>query len=69
MVAIGGHVLELYKYYKITLQVNRNIETTSLVKIIVEYEKHDDKVPPPNKYFNFLVHVVKDIDAHLLALA
>ncbi|XP_021642474.2 MLP-like protein 329 [Hevea brasiliensis] len=63
--AVEGHVLEQYKSYKAILRV---IPTGDggLVKICVEYEKLKADDPPPSKYLDILVSVVKDVDAHLV---
>jgi hypothetical protein len=36
------------------------------VKVIVDYEKLTSDVPAPDKYLDFVVSLVKDIDAHIL---
>ncbi|KAF2316804.1 hypothetical protein GH714_042145 [Hevea brasiliensis] len=63
--AVEGHVLEQYKSYKAILQVIPKGDG-GLVKICVEYEKLKADDPPPSKYLDILVSVVKDVDAHLV---
>ncbi|PRQ40948.1 putative START-like domain-containing protein [Rosa chinensis] len=66
--ALEGHVLEQYKNYNSIIQVTpKSDEGSNLVKITVEYEKLNEGDQPPNKYLRFLVNVMKDIDAHLIA--
>ncbi|XP_038706136.1 MLP-like protein 329 [Tripterygium wilfordii] len=61
LVAVEGHCLDLYKTYKIIVDVNPGV-----VKITIEYEKRTVDTPAPNHYLQFLVNIVKDIDAHIL---
>ena len=63
--ALEGHCLDDYKTYKVIVEVIPKSEGSS-VKITIDYEKHHQDIPPPNKYLNFLVHLIKDIDAHLI---
>ncbi|KAJ9153087.1 hypothetical protein P3X46_026571 [Hevea brasiliensis] len=62
---VEGHVLEQYKSYKAILQVIPKGDG-GLVKICVECEKLKADDPPPSKYLDILVSVVKDVDAHLV---
>ncbi|KAJ7942966.1 MLP protein [Quillaja saponaria] len=65
--AVEGHVLDLYKKYKVNFKVTpKTSGEGGLVKITVEYEKKNDSIPDPNKYLQFAIHVVQDIDAHLI---
>jgi hypothetical protein len=63
LIAVGGHVLEQYKSYKITLKTVSMAEG-GVVKILLDYEKLKPDDPPPNKYLDFVINVVKDIDEH-----
>ncbi|KAH8500620.1 hypothetical protein Peur_042456 [Populus x canadensis] len=65
LIAVGGHVLEQYKSYKITLKTVSMAEG-GVVKILLDYEKLKPDDPPPNKYLDFVIKVVKDIDEHLV---
>ncbi|XP_059448550.1 MLP-like protein 43 [Corylus avellana] len=65
LTALEGHCLNLYKSYKIIFQVTPMTEGGS-VKITVEYEKLSENIPPPNKYLDLIVNLVKDLDAHIL---
>ncbi|OWM83507.1 MLP-like protein 329 [Punica granatum] len=66
MVALGGHILEQYKSYKIVYNVFPN-EGDKLVvlKIKLVYEKFKETDPDPNNYLRFLVSVFKDLDNYL----
>lgn len=65
LIGLEGHAMELYKSYKMICQVIPRTEG-GLVKFTLEYEKHNDTTPAPTKYLNFLIHLIKDVDAHLL---
>jgi hypothetical protein len=65
LTALEGHCLNLYKNYKIIFQVTPKTEGGS-VKITLEYEKLNENIPPPNKYLDLVVNLVKDLDAHIL---
>jgi len=60
-VAVGGNVLELYKNYKAIV----NVENGNL-KLRIEYEKLNDDTPPPKKYQQFIVNIVRDLDGNLV---
>ncbi|KAJ1425401.1 START-like domain superfamily [Sesbania bispinosa] len=60
-VAVGGNVLELYKSYKAIVKVENGI-----LKLRLEYEKLYDNTPPPKKYQQFIINIVRDIDANLV---
>ncbi|CAH2080675.1 unnamed protein product [Thlaspi arvense] len=62
----GSTVLELYKSYKIIYQLFDK-EGTTIVIIIIVYEKRNKDVPPPHKYMNFGKSLIKDIDASLVS--
>lgn len=64
--AIEGDLLDHYKSYKCKLHVTPKPEGKCLVNINVDYEKLNENVPPPKKYLDYVVGVVKDIDAHLV---
>ena len=67
MEAVEGHVLEKYKKYKAMFQViDKEKGGGELVKVSVEYEKHNEADEPPNQYLDFAVAVIRDIDAHLV---
>jgi hypothetical protein len=65
LTALDGHCLNLYKSYKIIFQVTPKSEGGS-VKIILDYEKLNGNIPPPNKYLDLIVNLSKDLDAHIL---
>lgn len=65
LIAVEGHVLELYKSYKNHLQFVSKHDGDDLVKITLHYEKFKADDEAPTKYLDFVVNVVKDIDAHL----
>uniref|UniRef100_A0A2P2K165 MLP-like protein 328 n=1 Tax=Rhizophora mucronata TaxID=61149 RepID=A0A2P2K165_RHIMU len=64
-VAVGGHILDQYKSYKIVYQAVPKDEGT-FVRVKLEYEKLKSVDPRPNKYLELLINVVKDIDAHVV---
>lgn len=57
--------MELYKSYNIIFQLIPKGET-HVRKIIIEYEKKNEVVPPPQKYMNVVNRLVKDVDAKLV---
>ncbi|XP_062145685.1 MLP-like protein 328 [Alnus glutinosa] len=65
LTALDGHCLNLYKSYKIIFQVTPKSEGGS-VKITLDYEKLNGNIPPPNKYLDLIVNLIKDLDAHIL---
>lgn len=68
MVAVGGDILELYRSYKITYKViPAGSKKPTVVKITISYEKREEADPPPSNYMQFLVSLIKDIDAHLVS--
>lgn len=60
-----GDLLTHYKSYKATVKTTPKPDGGS-VKVSVDYEKLNEDVPAPDKYLDFVVNVVKDIDAHIL---
>jgi len=60
-VAVGGNALELYKSYKAIVKVEKG-----MLKLRIEYEKFNDQIPPPKKYQQFIINIVRDIDANLV---
>jgi hypothetical protein len=67
LTALEGHCLNLYKSYKVIFQVTPVSKTEGgSVKITLEYEKLNENIPPPNKYLDLVVNLVKDLDAHIL---
>jgi hypothetical protein len=62
---LEGDLLAHYKSYKATVKITPKPEGC-LVKVTVDYEKLNEDVPAPDKYLDFVVSVVKDIDAHIL---
>ncbi|OMO99672.1 hypothetical protein COLO4_13150 [Corchorus olitorius] len=65
-VALEGHVMEEFKSYKIIYKVAPKTDESSMVKITLDYEKLNENIPDPNKYLQFLVNLVKDIESHLI---
>ncbi|XP_059446617.1 MLP-like protein 28 [Corylus avellana] len=63
--ALEGDLLAHYKSYKATVKITPKPEGC-LVKVTVDYEKLNEDVPAPDKYLDFVVNVVKDIDAHII---
>ncbi|THF96789.1 hypothetical protein TEA_004188 [Camellia sinensis var. sinensis] len=65
LTAVEGHCLDLYKSYNIIYQIIHKGET-NVLKITIEYEKRIEDVPPPQKYMDFIIDLVKDLDAKLV---
>lgn len=65
LTALEGHCLELYRSYSNIYQFIHNGET-NVVKITIEYEKKNEDIPPPQKYMDFVISVIKDLDANLV---
>lgn len=63
---IGGEVAKYYNLFKSTAQVTPKGDHGSLVKWTIEYEKANEEVPAPNKYYDYVVNLTKSIEAHLL---
>lgn len=61
---LGGDLLEDYKSFKFIMQIVPQREG-SVVRWIVEYEKHNNNVPNPHSLFHLSVEVLKYVDAHL----
>ncbi|KAI4357632.1 hypothetical protein L6164_001569 [Bauhinia variegata] len=61
-VAIEGHVLELYKTYKVIIKVDES----GLANITLEYEKLNEQVPTPNNYLQLVAGIVEDLEAPLV---
>ncbi|XAR72238.1 hypothetical protein NMG60_11018810 [Bertholletia excelsa] len=57
----GSTVLKLCKSCKIIFQLFAR-EGANVVKIIVEYEKRNEDIPPPQKYMNFGESLIKQIN-------
>ncbi|KDP38073.1 hypothetical protein JCGZ_04716 [Jatropha curcas] len=65
LTGVEGDPLEQYKSYKGTFTaIPKN--SGALVKINLEYEKFKPSDAPPTKYLNFLISLVKDVDAYLV---
>ncbi|KAL7240221.1 hypothetical protein ACSBR2_005980 [Camellia fascicularis] len=65
LTTVEGHCLDLYKRYNIIYQIIHKGET-NVLKITMEYEKRNEDVPPPQKYMDFIIDLVKDLDAKLV---
>lgn len=60
-VAVGGNVLDSFKNYKAIVVVENGI-----FKLRIEYEKLNYDTPPPKKYQQFILNIVKDLDGNLV---
>ncbi|KAL6960226.1 hypothetical protein U1Q18_029674 [Sarracenia purpurea var. burkii] len=65
LTALEGHCLELYNTYNLIFHFIPKGETDTVVKITIQYEKKNDDVPPPQKYLDFVVGLIKGLDAQL----
>ncbi|XP_059446961.1 MLP-like protein 28 [Corylus avellana] len=63
--AIDGEIAKNYKVYKSTVQVTPK-GNGSLVKWTIEYEKANEEVPTPDKYFDLVVNLSKAVESYLL---
>lgn len=64
---LDGELKKEYKSFKVTLQViDKSNGSGSTVKSVVEYEKQNENVPSPNKYFGFAHVLYKNIDTYLI---
>ncbi|KAJ9153088.1 hypothetical protein P3X46_026572 [Hevea brasiliensis] len=63
---VDGDVLKLYKSMKVTIQVTAKNDGSSLMKVIIDYEKLKEDSPDPHPYLEFAAKVFKHIETHLL---
>ncbi|KAI4373230.1 hypothetical protein MLD38_011379 [Melastoma candidum] len=66
MEAVGGHILDKYKTYKIICEVLPHGGSSSKVKAQVIYEKLNEDDADPDNYLGLITNIIKDIDAHLV---
>ncbi|KAJ7942973.1 MLP-like protein 28 [Quillaja saponaria] len=66
LIGFEGDAMQEYKIWKVVFHANPKGEGSSLVKVSIEYEKIKEEIPTPNNYLNFMVNVIKDIEAHHL---
>lgn len=62
---IGGDILEAYKTFLLTVQVETK-EEENLVTWTFHYEKLNDNIDDPNSLMDFCLAVTKDIEKHHL---
>jgi hypothetical protein len=62
---INGEIAKHYPVFQSILQV-RPKGNGSLVKWTIEYEKANEEVPTPEKYFDFGVNLSKAVESYLL---
>ncbi|XP_039163084.1 MLP-like protein 328 [Eucalyptus grandis] len=67
-VAVGGHLLEKYKSYKVTLHIVLKGEAV-VAKITLDFEKHHQSHDDLKDYMEFVISLAKDIDEHLAGQA
>lgn len=63
---VEGDLLQQYKTYRVTIQVDTKGEKHSAVIWAVEYEKLSGDVEDPTTFMDMLVGLTKDIEAHHL---
>lgn len=64
---LDGDLLKYYKTMKVKVQaIGPSEGGSSSVKWTLEYEKHNDDIPDPIKYIDFLPVSTKSIDAYLV---
>lgn len=62
---VDGPLLEYYKSFRLIVQATPKGDQSSLVHLIVEYEKLHDQVPDPHSLLQFVADLSKDMGAHL----
>ncbi|KAI5677874.1 hypothetical protein M9H77_08824 [Catharanthus roseus] len=62
---VEGYLLELYKSFRNTVQVDTKGEN-NLVTWTMEYEKLNENVPEPNTLMDLCLSMTKDIETHHL---
>ncbi|KAG8637497.1 MLP-like protein 328 [Manihot esculenta] len=60
-IGLEGDLLKIYKVFNIIWQFTTKGQG-SLSKVIIEYEKLNENVPPPNNYLDLVVTITKEID-------
>ncbi|GLT54257.1 hypothetical protein SLA2020_274690 [Shorea laevis] len=65
LVGVEGDVMKSYKTFKGIFKVTPKAYG-SFVTLTIEYEKLRADVAEPNKYFNTMLNIAKDVDAHLV---
>ncbi|KAK4749138.1 hypothetical protein SAY87_026587 [Trapa incisa] len=67
MIALGGHMLERFKSYKIICKVIRvsTDKPAATVKGTLVYEKHQESDTEVFKEFEFMITMLKDLDKNL----
>ncbi|XP_031123137.1 kirola-like [Ipomoea triloba] len=60
---VGGDVLESYKNFTVTCEVDSNGDD-NFVTWTLEYEKLKEEIPEPLSYLEFLFNMTKDMDDH-----
>ena len=62
---IDGEIAKHYTFFQSILQVTPK-GNGSLVKWTIEYEKANEEVPTPDKYFDFAVNLSKAVESYLV---
>ncbi|KAJ4709983.1 MLP-like protein [Melia azedarach] len=64
---VGLQEGDVFKYFKLWKPVYKVIPKgrTSVARLTIGYEKLNENVPDPNDYVDFMVSIVKDVDAHI----
>lgn len=63
--ATEGDLFKSYKSFKATVKITTTAEG-ALAKVTVDYEKLNEDVPAPDKYLDFVLNILKDVDAHII---
>lgn len=63
--ATEGDLFKSYKSFKATVKITTTAEGAS-AKVTVDYEKLNEDVPAPDKYLDFVLNILKDVDAHII---
>lgn len=60
---VEGDIYDEYKVYRPVCKLIPKAQG-SLAKLSIEYEKHKESDPNPDKYLAFFISMTKDIDSH-----
>ncbi|KAI3413048.1 uncharacterized protein J3R85_016618 [Psidium guajava] len=66
---IEGDVMKLYKNFVFVVQATSREGGGSIIHLTLEYEKLSEEVTEPYSLLQFVVHLSKDIDLHLMEQA
>ncbi|XP_058764320.1 major latex protein 146-like [Vicia villosa] len=62
----GGDIGEHYKVFKLTIELIDKSDGSGAIKWIIDFEKINENIDPPNGWMDYVTNVTKDLDAHLV---